>query len=123
MLINSLESVTLPNIGRKSCAGIVSATIFALSFVALALISPLLNEQADIVEKTRAEICKGNLDFVARVDQSGILAAAPTLRNFTQNSYFARAMEQLIVAERWEGKQLGVQFSTGAISLSDAKPT
>jgi hypothetical protein len=96
-LIESLEP--LPMGRRTTCLGLdakpaaaLSLTTVGLVYIYLAFLSP----QIEMMESAREALCGGNLNFVAGVDQTGLVFASDYSETDATSTYSYQAMRRLV---------------------------
>lgn len=97
----------LPKKPRTHCRGLDFKPVIALVFIVAAATvvnTSLLIPQIEILERARSAICGGNLDFVAGVDQYGLVVASnpgvdDLVHRDPRETYVYKAFRELIDAD------------------------
>jgi hypothetical protein len=110
--LTSLKSLPLPR--PRTLKGLnLSPIVRVLSVVAVVVPSIILmDQQIDILKRTREAICGGNTEFVSVSDKAGIIAAGVSKFDWeaAKTSYFYRGMRQLIGKKNIDGSIVETSF-------------
>lgn len=126
LLISSMAPLAKPR--SRAWRGLDGRPVFALAFMSVAMYSVfafILREQSSTLEKAREELCGGNQDFIATIDNTGLVTAFNPGADYHEKisdpafqdaQYEFRAFRSLIenesdaMAGMWEGSSSDEMF-------------